>query len=89
MREDHLTTQEDQELKNAERRRAGRARGRAMVLSGLVDSIIRTGATAKIYGRMADGSITVERWAGGDQMPVSRWRVDLDGGIAEDNAWMD
>lgn len=89
MREDRLTTQEDQERKDAEHRRRARERTRARRLTYLIDSILRTGATAKVYGRMADGSITVEHWAGGDQMPVSRWRIDLDGGIAEDNAWMD
>lgn len=62
---------------------------RHIALARLVERIVDNGKTAKVYGRQADGSITVESWAPGDQMPYWRGRVSLEGGVVDDNAWRD
>lgn len=80
---------EDQYTKNRARRQLGRERVRALALARLLERIIGAGGYAKVYGRMADGSIAVEHWAPSDQMPVSRWRLTLEGEVIDDNRWMD
>lgn len=89
MRAEEMTTQEDQELKDRARREHAREQYRALMLGRLLDRILRADGWAKVYGRMADGSIAVEHWPPGDQMPYWRWRLTLDGEVIDDNSFLD
>lgn len=83
------TTQEDQEAKDRARLQLGRERARALALARLLDRVLARGSSAHVYGRMADGSIYVEQWKGGDQMPLARWRVTLAGEVVDSNEWLE